>query len=262
MTHVELKSQTPIAPDILNIPDIPFLKELLRQSDSIVHPSMLQINTRVLLNELSKKYGRPLTLAQLPDDELARITDGFDMIWFMGIYEPSTAARNSALNYIDEYRGKFPDLDPDDVVASPFAVHSYSPSPDVATSWQEWDERIVQRLHSMNKKVVLDFVPNHVAPDHQWVNENPEYVVTFTPEEAQNYNQFEYELRNGPNGDQKAIAHGKDGLSFWTDTVQLNYANPDLQESQLQQALELSRHCDGVRCDMAHLMLSNAFERN
>ena len=26
-------------------------------------------------------------------------------------------------------------------------------------------------------KLLLDFVPNHVAPDHPWVTEHPEYFV-------------------------------------------------------------------------------------
>ena len=34
--------------------------------------------------------------------------------------------------------------------------------------------------------LLLDFVPNHVAPDHPWAIEHPEYFIAGNAEEARN----------------------------------------------------------------------------
>ena len=34
-----------------------------------------------------------------------------------------------------------------------------------------------QRLQQRGPKLMLDFVPNHMAPDHPWVDEHPDYFV-------------------------------------------------------------------------------------
>src|SRR5262249_16756656 len=47
----------------------------------------------------------------------------------------------------------------------------------------------------------------------------------------------------------------------WSDTLQLNYANPDVQEAMLGELLKIAGQCDGVRCDMAMLVLPDVFER-
>ena len=39
------------------------------------HPSLYQINTRVWLTELSKSFGRPATLNDIPDAELDRLAE-------------------------------------------------------------------------------------------------------------------------------------------------------------------------------------------
>ena len=35
-------------------------------------------------------------------------------------------------------------------------------------------------------QLVLDFVPNHVAPDHPWVGEHPEYFIRGSADDAKN----------------------------------------------------------------------------
>jgi glycosidase len=34
-------------------------------------------------------------------------------------------------------------------------------------------------------KLIVDFVPNHVAPDHPWVLSHPEYFIQGAPEDLQ-----------------------------------------------------------------------------
>ena len=46
------------------------------------YPSLYEINTRVMLNELSSKLGRQATLDDFPDSELERLAKaGFKWIW-------------------------------------------------------------------------------------------------------------------------------------------------------------------------------------
>jgi glycosidase len=58
------------------------------------------------------------------------------------------------------------------------------------------------------------------------------------------------------------LAYGRDPyFPGWPDTVQLNYANPALQEAMVGELTKIAGQCDGVRCDMAMLILPDVFER-
>ena len=58
------------------------------------------------------------------------------------------------------------------------------------------------------------------------------------------------------------FAYGRDPFfSGWPDTVQLDYSNPASSEAMLGEILRISGQCDGVRCDMAMLVLPEVFER-
>ena len=53
--------------------------------------------------------------------------------------------------------------------------------------------------------------------------------------------------RSGP----RILAHGRDpNYPGWPDTLQLNYANPELQKSRIDELIAIAGKCDGVRCDM------------
>ena len=47
----------------------------------------------------------------------------------------------------------------------------------------------------------------------------------------------------------------------WRDVAQLNYFNPETREAMRRQLRKIAAHCDGVRCDMAMLVLNDVFER-
>ena len=58
------------------------------------------------------------------------------------------------------------------------------------------------------------------------------------------------------------MAHGRDPyFSGWPDTLQLNYAATVVQEAMIGELSRIARQRDGVRCDMAMLVLPEVFER-
>ncbi len=226
------------------------------------YPALFQVNTRVRLSELSAALGRPATLDDIPDVELDRLADdGFDLVWFLGVWQTGAAARRvsrSHPEWLAEYQRVLPDLREDDVCGSCFAVRDYRVHRDFGGD--EALARLRGRLQRRGLRLILDFVPNHVAPDHPWVAEHPDFFVPGTEEQlaAQPRNYCRVEAGQGP----RVLAYGRDPyFDGWPDTLQLNYGNPALQEVMLGELLRISRQCDGVRCDMAMLVLPEVFER-
>jgi hypothetical protein len=120
--------------------------------------------------------------------------------------------------------------------------------------------RLRKRMQKRGLKLMLDFVPNHMAPDHLWVKSHPEYFVMGTEDrlsrEPQNY------VRVKSQKGDSILAYGRDPyFDGWPDTLQLNYGNPELQSAMIGELEKIAGQCDGVRCDMAMLVLPDVFER-
>ena len=226
------------------------------------YPSLYEINTRIMLNELAPRLGRAATLDDVPDamlDEIAR--HGFDWAWFLGVWQTGDAGRqvsrsNSKLRA--EFKDELPDLTERDIVGSPFAVKAWTVHQDFGGDAAL--ARLRRRLQARGIKLMLDFVPNHVAPDHPWVNTNPEYFVPGSEQDLanqpQNYVRVQTSL--GP----KVLAHGRDPyFDGWPDTLQLNYRHAGFREAQMQVLGRIADRCDGVRCDMAMLLQPEVFAR-
>jgi hypothetical protein len=99
-----------------------------------------------------------------------------------------------------------------------------------------------------------------MAPDHVWVDEHPDFFVRGTEKDLQRapQNYCRAQTRNGP----LVLAYGRDPyFDGWPDTLQLNYGNVALQEAMIGELLRIAGQCDGVRCDMAMLILPEIFER-
>ena len=143
------------------------------------YPSLFQVNTRVRLWELSQELGRPATLDDVPDAELDGLAaDGFDLVWFLGVWQTGETGRTISRtkpDLLDEYRRTLPDYAEADVAGSCFAVHAYRVHEDFGGGPALG--RLRERLSRRGLRLILDFVPNHVAPDHPWVDENPEFFV-------------------------------------------------------------------------------------
>jgi hypothetical protein len=120
--------------------------------------------------------------------------------------------------------------------------------------------RLRERLRKRGLRLLLDFVPNHTGLDHPWVEEHPEYYIPGTELDlARAPHNYTWVRRKG--GD-LLLAHGRDPyFSGWPDTLQLNYGNPAAQEAMVGELLKIAGQCDGVRCDMAMLVLPDVFER-
>jgi hypothetical protein len=225
-------------------------------------PALYEINTAAWLYELAQKLGEPVTLKNVPPfiwDDLKK--KGMDFVWLMGIWKRSPNSRQINLNSM-QFRtlseAVLPGFTDADILGSPYAVQLYEPDPVVG----DWDdlETVRHQLHQRGMGLILDFVPNHTAVDHPWVGQHPEYYILGSLRDWQQEPDafFTTEVR----GQTYYIAHGRDpNFPAWTDTAQLNYNNPAARAALIKEVQHISHYCDGLRCDMAMLVINDIFQR-
>ena len=226
------------------------------------YPVLFQINTRVWLTELGRALGRPATLDDIPDAALDRLAEQrFDWVWFLSVWQIGLAGQQVSRRnpeWRKEFQETLPDLQEDDIAGSGFAITGYTVhrqlGGDAALA------RLRTRLRTRGLRLMLDFVPNHTGLDHPWVEDHPEYYIPGTELDlARAPQNYTWARRQG--GD-VLLAHGRDPyFPGWPDTLQLNYGNPALPEAMIGELTKIAGQCDGVRCDMAMLVLPEVFER-
>lgn len=214
------------------------------------------------MTELSQTLDRAVTLDDIPDAELDRLSEqGFDWIWFLSVWQTGlvgqTISRTNAA-WRREFQETLSDLREEDIAGSGFAITGYTVDRrlggDVALF------RLRKRLHERGLRLLLDFVPNHTAIDHPWVTEHPEYYVHGTPEDLARAPRNYFRIKH--NSGDLIFAHGRDPyFPGWPDTVQLDYANPSTQAAMLSELMKIAGKCDGVRCDMGMLVVPDVFAR-
>jgi hypothetical protein len=221
-------------------------------------PLVYEINTRCWLRELSAAAGRQLTLADVPESQFTRWREsGFTHVWLMGVWRSGTRAREAALQEAKRngaFKKALPDWRDEDVTGSPFAVAEYIVAPELGG-----DDALAEfrkRLAAAGMLLLLDFVPNHLGLDHPWLQQRPElFVQSPTP--------LPETFKVGDGADARWLAHGKDpNFPAWTDTAQLDYRNSATREAMIAELVAIAGRCDGVRCDMAMLMLNDLFVRH
>jgi len=176
----------------------------------------------------------------------------------MGVWQRSEIGRKVAQEHPtlqSEYRLALPDYTSADVISSPYAIHSYQVDQSLGGN-QQLDE-LRQRMQQHKLRLILDFVPNHFAKDHNWLIEHPERFIQGTLD-----NLLQDPLNYFATEDGQVFAHGKDPhFDGWSDTVQLDYRQPGTRQAMSELLLEVASLCDGVRCDMAMLLVNDIFLR-
>jgi hypothetical protein len=222
------------------------------------HPVVYEINTWVWLTELGRRLGRPVSLATVPAEEWDALAAlGADAIWLMGVWERSPAGIQVALRndgLMADFRRALPDLAPADVVGSPYCVRRYVVDDRLGGPQGLAAAREMLRQRAL--RLILDFVPNHVAPDHPWANEHPDYFIRGGADD----------LRADPGAflevGGSVFACGRDPyFPAWPDVLQLNAFAPGLRRAVAETVASIAEQCDGIRCDMAILVLNAIFER-
>src|SRR5215472_10474220 len=221
-------------------------------------PVIYEVNTAVWLGSLSRAAGRPLTLADVAAADWDAVTPaGVDAVWLMGVWERSPAGLALATANADlqaSFAEALPDLQPADVIGSPYCVHRY-----VAGALFGGPAGLAaarEALAARGVRLMLDYVPNHVAPDHPWVATQPELFVQGG----------EHDLEADSAGwlavDGHVLAHGRDPyFPPWPDVVQLDAFSPAMRAATAQTLAGIAGQCDGIRCDMAMLLTNEIFAK-
>jgi len=221
------------------------------------NPALYEINTRVWLRRFDTST-QCATLKHVPTsywDELAE--QGINIVWLMGVWKsnPSVVEKYSLSDeLVAGYRRALPDWRRDDVIGSPYAVDSYDINPYIGDF--ESLKALRDSLHKRRMYLMLDFVPNHFSAGSHLIQTHPEYFLQGNDALLQRDSKTFYRPQDhGP-----IFAHGRDPyFPAWTDSVQVNYFNRDARRFMVETLLQLAQVCDGVRCDMAMLILNDIF---
>jgi hypothetical protein len=219
-------------------------------------PVVYEVDTWPWLSDLRRRLGDEATLGTLP----ARVWDdvapaGTDAVWLMGVWERSPAGLAVAQadpGLQEAFRAALPDLAPDDVVGSPYCVRRYVVDPRLGGPEGLAEARA--QLGRRGLRLILDYVPNHVAPDHPAVTAHPDWFVAGTAQERAAAPEAWFALGG------RVLAHGRDPFfPPWPDVVQLNAFRPEVRQATTDVLGDILDQCDGLRCDMAMLLTNDVF---
>ncbi len=234
-------------------------------------------NTYVWLDQLTKKYERPITrLDQIPEEELAQLAEwGFSGLWLIGLWERSQASAR-----IKQLCGN------PEAIASAYSLAGYTIAADLGG--EEAYQTLRDRAWKYGIRLASDMVPNHMGIDSSWVMEHPDWFISLDYSPFPSYSFSGPDLSSNPNieilledhyysltdaavvfkrrdkysGATQYIYHGNDGTSMpWNDTAQLNYLNPQVREAVIQTILEVARRFPIIRFDAAMTLTKRHYQR-
>ena len=134
--------------------------------------------------------------------QLSRIKDlGADIIWLMPIHPICETGKKCDENSTTECWG------------SPYAPYDYEAIDPRLGSDADF-QNLVNTAHSLQLKIILDFVPNHTGWDSKWMKEHPEWYV------------------HKPNGSIMPVT--SDQGEEWADIAQLDLKNADMREAWMK----------------------------
>ena len=220
------------------------------------NPLIYEIYTALWLNDLSARHGREVTLANVPDAEWEAIAAlGVDAVWLMGVWERSPAGVAVALaneRLLADFRQALPDFTPADVIGSAYCIRRYVVDARFGGPDGLAVARTQMRRHGL--RLILDYVPNHVAHDHPLASEQPELFVRGDDDDLAAHP--EAFVRIG----EQVLACGRDPFfPAWPDVVQLNAFNTAMRATTVATLSRIAEQADGVRCDMAMLLINRIF---
>ncbi|MFY9553815.1 MAG: alpha-amylase family glycosyl hydrolase [Blastocatellia bacterium] len=181
---------------------------------------------------------------EITDTQLTELSHlGFDAVWVMGVWQISEGVR------------KLSKLTSDDFEGSPYAVPDYEISRELGG--RNRFSNLVQRAHDAGLSVIVDFVSNHMALDSPWIRKHPDYFVRNNTK-ARKQSTGDFFLHSSG----EVVAYGRDPyFTPWHDTAQLDYSSPGLRKRMVDLLTRISKLADGVRCDMAMLVLKDCFRQ-
>jgi len=219
-------------------------------------PVIYEVDTWPWLTDIRRRFGANVTLADVPStvwDDLA--PTGSDAVWLMGVWQRSPlglaiAAEDRALRR--SFLAALPDIRLEDIVGSPYCVRSYTVDRRLGGASGLVAARAA--LARRGLRLILDYVPNHVAPDHSAVAEHSEWFVRGALDDRAERPDAWFDM------DGHILAHGRDPFfPPWPDVVQLNAFRPELRRATADVLADILDQCDGVRCDMAMLVTNDVF---
>lgn len=161
-------------------------------------------------------------------EHLPRLRDlGVDILWLMPIQPIGEKNRKGTLG-------------------SYYSISDYSAvNPEFGT--KEDLKTFISEAHAMGFVVILDWVPNHTAWDHPWINEHPEYYMTDSSAQ-----EVAERLNVGPNYYQS----GENNIVYeadWSDIALLNHYNPATRRAMIDEMRYWveDMDIDGFRADHA-----------
>ncbi|MFH1194237.1 MAG: alpha-amylase family glycosyl hydrolase [bacterium] len=225
----------------------------------IKNPSIFEINTRVWLKRFNT-LEKEARISDVPDSYWTDLAlKGIDCIWLMGIWKTceSTIEKYCFEDFLQKnYSKALKDWKPEDVIGSPFAIDVYEINPVIGDT-----ESLLQlkaKLNSMGVRLILDFIPNHFSADTSLLITNPEVFLS-VPKEY--FDRDPHTYFKPFEESEIYFAHGRDPFfPAWRDTVQVNYFKSEARNFMIDTLKNLTVLCDGVRCDMAMLNLTNTFQ--
>ena len=228
------------------------------------HPHLYEISAWPWLERISAESGRRVTLADVPDAEWDAIArNGIDLVYLMGVWKRSAAGRLIArtdLTLFSQYDRVLPGWQMSNVPGSPYSIQAYEPDARMG-GWAGLDAARAA-LAARGIRLILDFVANHLGFDHEWIRSDPERFVLGTLDGYRAAPELYHPIEDPGGQIVRFVACGRDPFyPPWRDVAQLNYFNPATRSAMLAELEIIARHCDGVRCDMAMLILNDVFAR-